>query len=86
MVRFSRVFTIVSSKAELCSMVLTSERCTIMGVYNGVLYFLLKSFGSSFLLGREFAILMTLCLFVCLLMVSSCVHLSSVCSVLLAEI
>ena len=37
-----------------------------MGVHNGVLYFLLKSFGSSFLPGREFATLMTLCLSVCL--------------------
>ena len=37
-----------------------------MGVHNGVLYFPLKSFGSSFLPGREFATLMTLCLSVCL--------------------
>ena len=45
-----------------------------------------QEFGSSFLFGREFATLMTLCLSVCLFMVSSCVHLSLVCSVLLAEI
>jgi hypothetical protein len=37
-----------------------------MGVHNGVPYFPLKSFGSSFLPGREFATLMTLCLSVCL--------------------
>ena len=37
-----------------------------MGVHNRVLYFLLISFDSSFLLGREFATLMTLCLSVCL--------------------
>ncbi len=36
-----------------------------MGVHNGVLYFPLKSFGSSFFPGREFATLMTLCLSVC---------------------
>ena len=59
-----------------------------MGVHDGVLYFPLKSFGSSFLPGREFATLMTLCLFVCLSFQLSVRLLGCFCSlfVTLAEI